>query len=82
MCDLVSALDIDQPKTSRNLAKLRESQILQGERKGKWMFYRLHPELPDWAKNVIRETADKNHRYLGESLSHLVCCRQNRAHNC
>lgn len=82
VCDLVEALDIDQPKTSRNLAKLRESKIILGERRGKWMFYKLHPELPEWAKLVIQETTQKNHEYLGSSLKKLTCCQQDKSYSC
>lgn len=82
VCDLVSALNIDQPKTSRNLAKLRECKIIIGERRGKWIFYKLHPDLPSWARNVIQETANKNHKYLGSALTKLTCCGLKIAQNC
>lgn len=82
VCDLMTALDIDQPKTSRNLAKLRQCGILLDERRGKWMFYRLNPELPDWALQVIQETAQKNPIYLDESLAKLTVCQTQSAKCC
>lgn len=42
VCDLMEALDLDQPKTSRHLALLRKCGILIDERRGKWVFYKLH----------------------------------------
>lgn len=82
VCDLMTALDIDQPKTSRNLAKLRQCGVLLDERRGKWMFYRLNPELPDWVCHVIQETAQKNPVYLDESLSKLLMCQTQSAKCC
>ena len=82
VCDLMTALNIDQPKTSRNLAKLRQCGILLDERRGKWMFYRLNPELPDWVYDVIQQTAQKNPIYLDESLSKLTECQTQSAKCC
>ena len=46
VCDLIAALELDQPKVSRHLAELRRCGILQDERRGKWVYYRLHQDLP------------------------------------
>lgn len=82
VCDLMEAVKVDQPKTSRNLAKLRQCEILQDQRRGKWMYYRLHPALPDWAKTVIQETAQKNHSYLGDALKKLQLSQEKTANCC
>ena len=39
VCDLITALELSQPKVSRHLADLRKCQILLDERRGKWVFY-------------------------------------------
>lgn len=56
VCDLTTALDQSQPKVSRHLAQLRKTGILSDRRQGQWVYYRLHPELPDWMHDVIRLT--------------------------
>jgi ArsR family transcriptional regulator len=56
VCEFTHALDIIQPKISRHLAILREEGIVSGRRAGHWVYYRLHPELPDWAQTVIEAT--------------------------
>lgn len=53
VCDLCDALGQAQPKVSRHLAQLRDCCLIQARRQGKWMFYRLHPELPLWAVDVL-----------------------------
>lgn len=82
VCDLMVALELDQPKTSRHLAELRKCGILQDERRGKWVYYRLHPELPNWAKAVINETAQHNKDYYQVALEKLLSCQSSTAHCC
>lgn len=53
VCELVYALGIIQPKVSRHLAALRDAGVVIDRRQGQWVYYRLHPELPDWASQVI-----------------------------
>ncbi len=56
VCELVAALGEVQPKVSRHLAILRKDKLLQERRAAQWVFYRLHPDLPDWAVTVIQAT--------------------------
>lgn len=58
VCELTHALGEIQPKISRHLAQLREAGIVSDRRQGLWVYYRLHPELPAWAREVLRVTAD------------------------
>lgn len=61
VCEIMEALAEDsQPKVSRNLALLRKSNILSARKHGQWVFYRINPELPHWAKAVIAETTENN----------------------
>lgn len=60
VCDLTEALAVSQPKVSRHLAQLRKTGILSDRRQGQWVYYRLHPTLPDWMHEVIRTTLTAN----------------------
>ena len=53
VCDLCTALAQSQPKISRHLAMLRESGLLLDRKQGKWVHYRLSPNMPAWAAAVI-----------------------------
>lgn len=53
VCDIYTALNLSQPKTSRHLAMLRESGLLLDSRHGKWVHYRLSPALLPWVRNII-----------------------------
>ncbi|MEY2221105.1 metalloregulator ArsR/SmtB family transcription factor [Klebsiella variicola] len=56
VCDLCTALAQSQPKISRHLAMLRESGLLLDRKQGKWVHYRLSPQMPAWAAQVIEQT--------------------------
>ncbi|MEP0174492.1 MAG: metalloregulator ArsR/SmtB family transcription factor [Paraglaciecola sp.] len=71
VCDLISALKLSQPKVSRHLAELRKCELLQDERRGKWVFYRLNPSLPKWAVDVLKTTTKSNAEYLSSCLNNL-----------
>lgn len=58
VCELHGALDASQPKVSRHLAVLREAGLVLARRDGKWMHYRIHPELPTWAYRILMHMKD------------------------
>lgn len=53
VCELTHALGASQPKTSRHLAQLRESSVVLDRRQGQWVYYRINPNLPTWAREVL-----------------------------
>jgi ArsR family transcriptional regulator len=76
VCDLISALQLSQPKVSRHLAELRKCGILSDQRRGKWVFYQLDQALPKWSVEVLKLTAKDNYQFLNESLTHLDTAKQ------
>ena len=56
VCELVHAIGVIQPKISRHLAAMRDVGVVIDRRQGQWIYYRLHPDLPDWACRVINAT--------------------------
>jgi ArsR family transcriptional regulator, arsenate/arsenite/antimonite-responsive transcriptional repressor len=43
VCDLTAAFDLTQPTISHHLKVLREARIIDSERRGTWVYYRLVP---------------------------------------
>jgi len=58
VCELTHALGVSQPKISRHLAHLREAKLVRDRRAGQWMYYRINPDLPGWARTVLAATVD------------------------
>jgi len=73
VCDLTNALNLSQPKISRHLADLRKCELVADERRGKWVYYRLNPALPQWALDIIHLSAKSNADYIQEALNNLDC---------
>lgn len=55
---LVEALGESQPKISRHLAVLRNAQIIELRRDGKWVYYKIAEPKNDFAANVLRHTLE------------------------
>lgn len=53
VCDICGATNESQPKISRHMALLRESELVIDRREGKWVHYRLSPHMPAWAAGII-----------------------------
>ncbi|AWV86390.1 metalloregulator ArsR/SmtB family transcription factor [Acinetobacter radioresistens] len=54
VCEFTAQLKLSQPKISRHLALLRNLGILLDQRKGQWVYYRLNPDLPNWAHDILK----------------------------
>lgn len=84
VCELTEALEESQPKVSRHLAQLRQYKLLTDRRQGQWVFYRINPELEDWAVAVLSETANHNPDFLSPNQQRLqqMGDRPERIQNC
>jgi len=72
VCELMAALDEDsQPKVSRNLAVLKKADVITARKHGQWVFYRINPVLPLWAKTVIAQTTESNILLIDKPLQRL-----------
>lgn len=73
VCELMQAMDEDsQPKMSRNLAVLKKAKVITDRKHGQWVFYRITPELPLWAKSVIAQTTENNIPMISNELQRLA----------
>jgi ArsR family transcriptional regulator len=71
VCELTCALNESQPKVSRHLAQLRNCGLLADRRQGQWVYYRLHPNLPDWVHGVLTAVLDANRQWLSTDAKRL-----------
>lgn len=71
VCELTAALEQSQPKISRHLSLLRGCGILEDRRQGQWVYYRLHPHLPDWVHDMLQVVLMANKRWLRPDAERL-----------
>ena len=73
VCVLYETLDLPQPKVSRHLGVLRAAGIVATRREGLWIHYRLHPDLPDWARTVLVAVAELTESAGGQAAACGAC---------
>lgn len=57
VCDLTPAFDLSQPTISHHLKLLREAGLIEGQRRGTWVYYRLVPETTDRLADILTRPA-------------------------
>lgn len=72
VCELTQAMDELQPKISRHLALLRNVGLLADRRQGQWVYYRLHPDLPAWVREILDVTGKANNPWLEKQSQRLA----------
>ncbi|WP_405497122.1 ArsR/SmtB family transcription factor [Streptomyces sp. NBC_00096] len=53
VCDLTPAFDLSQPTISHHLKLLKQAGLIDSERRGTWVYYRLLPETTDKLAAVL-----------------------------
>ncbi|MFD7743000.1 metalloregulator ArsR/SmtB family transcription factor [Streptomyces sp. MJM8645] len=57
VCDLTPAFDLSQPTISHHLKLLRQAGLIDCERRGTWVYYRLVPEMTDRLAGILTRPA-------------------------
>lgn len=58
VCDLTPAFDLSQPTISHHLKLLKQAGLIDSERRGTWVYYRLLPEATDRLAAVLTRPAE------------------------
>lgn len=74
VCELTDKLQLSQPKISRHLALLRNMGVLQDRRKGQWVYYRLHQQLPEWCREILKVLQPERPLFAVAAATSLPCC--------
>ncbi|MFE5402114.1 ArsR/SmtB family transcription factor [Streptomyces sp. NPDC056580] len=59
VCDLTPAFDLSQPTISHHLKLLRQAGLIDSERRGTWVYYRLVPEMTDRLAGILSRPAGR-----------------------
>jgi ArsR family transcriptional regulator, arsenate/arsenite/antimonite-responsive transcriptional repressor len=54
-CDFTSCCDVSQPTVSHHLRILKEAGVIEAERRGTWIFYRIVPAAADRLRTLAGE---------------------------
>jgi ArsR family transcriptional regulator, arsenate/arsenite/antimonite-responsive transcriptional repressor len=68
-CDFTTCCDVRQPTVSHHLRVLREAGVIESERRGTWIYYRLAPGAADRLKAFAAELAGSGQVIPASALS-------------
>ncbi|MEA2655144.1 MAG: ArsR family transcriptional regulator, arsenate/arsenite/antimonite-responsive transcriptional, partial [Chloroflexota bacterium] len=55
ICDFTAGLELSQPTISHHMAKLKEAGIVDSEKRGIWVYYRLRADLAPATREVLAQ---------------------------
>jgi ArsR family transcriptional regulator len=55
ICDFTAGLELSQPTISHHMAKLKEIGLVEAEKQGIWVYYRLRADLAPSAKRLLTQ---------------------------
>ena len=55
ICDFTASLDLSQPTISHHMGKLKEAGLVESEKQGIWIYYRLSETLPGSTRQVLSQ---------------------------
>src|SRR5215831_18901903 len=53
ICDFTAAFRLSQPTISHHMAKLRVAGLVESQRRGVWVYYRLRTDIPPRARRLL-----------------------------
>lgn len=80
VCHIHESLKISQPKASRHLAYLRKAGVVETEKRGLWVYYKL-ADQPDAVTQTMLDSAGHCATHLDtvkRDVSRLGCCSATR----
>src|SRR5258708_39580755 len=55
ICDFTAGLELSQPTISHHMAKLKEIGLVEAEKQGIWVYYRLRADLAPASKRLLAQ---------------------------
>jgi len=58
ICDFTAGLELTQPTISHHMAKLKEAGLVESDKHGIWIYYRLRDKLPTETRKLLSQLLD------------------------
>jgi ArsR family transcriptional regulator len=55
ICDFTAGLDLSQSTISHHMAKLKDAGLIDAEKRGIWIYYRLRDKMPTETRKLLSE---------------------------
>ena len=86
VCEIESISEMTQSNVSRHLIKLKDAELIESEKNGQFVFYRMNPETLatfPFLKNLLDQELSKMKKFAGDiqklteiSEDGLLCIRE------
>ena len=53
ICDFTAGLDLSQPTISHHMARLKDAGLVESEKRGIWIYYRLRDKMPTETRKLL-----------------------------
>lgn len=53
VCDFTAGLGLSQPTISHHMAKLKQAGLVESEKRGIWVYYRLRDKMPAETRKLL-----------------------------
>ena len=53
ICDFTAGLGLSQPTISHHVARLKEAGLVESEKRGIWIYYRLRDKMPTETRKLL-----------------------------
>jgi ArsR family transcriptional regulator len=58
ICDFTAGLELGQPTISHHMGKLKDAGLVESEKRGIWIYYRLRDKLPTPTRKLLSQLLD------------------------
>ncbi len=58
ICDFAAGLELTQPTISHHMAKLKDAGLVDAEKHGIWVYYRVRDRMPAPVRNLLTQLLD------------------------
>jgi DNA-binding transcriptional ArsR family regulator len=55
VCDFTNDLELSQPTISHHMARLKDAELIESEKRGIWVYYRLRKDLPPTTRKLLAQ---------------------------
>jgi ArsR family transcriptional regulator len=55
ICDFTAGMELSQPTISHHMAKLKEAGLVESDKQGIWVYYRLRADLPADTRKLLAQ---------------------------
>lgn len=85
LCQIIEMLNLAPSTVSKHMSILFQAQLVSTRKEGKWNYYRLDDDVPEFITEAIqwtRNCLDNNERIIADKKQLKLVCKKNKQDFC